>query len=442
MDTPPKKRVQLSLAKLKGLLAKYSYTLVATYCVGDDVYFIEARTPKFQKTFIISVPLKYKMVCDDTHRRLQISPLSDSLVTSNQYMYISELKGPLIDCDLIAISSSTVCVYKNNGNAEYYKMGEQEDEGEEDGECEDIGGVEQLIKNANEIMEKANDADEDFEIGDDDEDKKETDNREEKDTDEETELTPEDLEQMKLVSPKNAIDAIELDFQDDEGGSVEDSVPLMESIVNKNQDEEEEPPKKVVKTKSDRKKSKDKEKTSILEKLIPTDIIPLKKTRKDNSLPPNLEDADIVLGIVYYCKEVGLFYKKAETLEEEIVSAYNVLDDNESDMREGKISEIAELCTNVIQKVKDATSEVKKGEEDLKAQLLTLTTILDQTDALKMRMEKNPKKFIEVKPDIERINTQTKSTIYEINMDLLKSRDAMEDILNSVKTSLEEIINI
>ena len=105
--------VTLSLNKLQKLLHENSYTLVSLYCEGDATRFLEVRTPKIQKTFIIALPRKYKLLCSESsYKRIEIYPSDER--DSRQIDYLTELKGPLIDCDLVSISSFMVCLYKNN----------------------------------------------------------------------------------------------------------------------------------------------------------------------------------------------------------------------------------------------------------------------------------------------------------------------------------------
>src|SRR5689334_21615250 len=44
-------------------------------------------------------------------------------VESRQVEYITEVKGPLLDCDLLSISSSMLCLCKNNGGIELFTFG-------------------------------------------------------------------------------------------------------------------------------------------------------------------------------------------------------------------------------------------------------------------------------------------------------------------------------
>ena len=56
-------KITLKLEKLTDLFYKHRYILVSVYCDTGDIRFVECRTPKYQKTFIIYVPPSYSMKC-------------------------------------------------------------------------------------------------------------------------------------------------------------------------------------------------------------------------------------------------------------------------------------------------------------------------------------------------------------------------------------------
>lgn len=398
-------RVALSIAKLSSFMTKQSYTLVSTYCVGSDVRFIEARTPKFQKTFIIHIPAKYQMQNDDAYRQSQITPdTSSTEIRIRQKEYLLEIKGPIIDSDLLTVSSSLVCLHKNNGTVDQYKVGEfySEDEPRED---EEIGGVEQIIKDADHMMRK---------------------------------LEPE----PDLSEPEGEEDDGDEDGEEEQGHESgegdEESEPRIEEGVNN--------PQREVADGGDKTKE---EEIHIELEFDPTPVEEAKPEpiriprRRDNPLPPSLEDSDISLGIIFYSIDVNLFYKfKADELEEKILGVYNILDDNESELRESKIAEIALLAEKIVEKVKTSIEANKKKEKELKTQLVSLSAILDKTDSLQSRTTKDKKKFSDIKSEFDRIQAQTKATIYDINVELLRLRDASDDLLDSVQSSFEEIANV
>jgi hypothetical protein len=457
-DAP--KKALLSFGKLAALLGSKGYTLVTVYCSTDgDVHFLEARTPKIQKTFIISIPPKYKMVTtsDTEHYKTVVITKLPGGIESRQMDYIAEVKGPLLDCDLLSISSTMLCLCKNNNDVEVYKFGVVEDEPEEDENLENLeegDAVQKIIKAAKKIgkkmgskklkipeevepvneSEKAEEVEvegEEPEIG-----------AEEHEVEEEVEVDEPEVEEAE----EEDTTPIELEFKDENGKSFEGGAEIQigeEEIVIPGADTLE----------------KDIEK---IEKVIEKEDTPLPPRhpkdprRRDNSIPENIEDVDISLGIIYYSVEIGLFNKKVSksallqpgtttsipiTLEEEIMTSYDTIDDNESDIRNVKLDEVIEMAAKLAHKAKEEVEKCRQEELGLKTQILKLSSVLDHCEKLKSKMISKPEKYVDVKPEIERLYKQTKTTLYEMNVEILRNKDRTDEVLAQYQTSLEELLN-
>ena len=50
---------------------------------------------------------------------------------------MSDMKGPLLECDLLSISSSSLCMYKNSGKMQCYSIKGDEEKIEEDEDEQD-----------------------------------------------------------------------------------------------------------------------------------------------------------------------------------------------------------------------------------------------------------------------------------------------------------------
>lgn len=442
----------LSLSKLSEVLASKSYTLVSVYydVKAETIVFLEARTPKVQKTFIVAIPPKYKMKMDiSNYKRIDISP-KQLLQTEKQTEFLSEIKGVLLDCDIMAISSTTLCLQKNNGVVLCYGFGVLEENMDDDSlesSSEQVDAVEQILSDAKKIEELVDPVE-----------------REELILEEEPE---EDVSAELNVAEDNSKEAneeiedagagveVDADAQAREEGVDEDKeeqvelefdiAPITKDVVAKDM-------KEISKKIIDPKKKPSK---PVVQEIV---ILPQPKTeslkqRKDNSIPPDIQESDLSLGIIYYSIDLDHFYKKINPkltgrssqpldFETEILGVYDAIDDNEEDMRISKLDEITELALKVVQKSKDNLEAFKKEELNLKTQILKLSTVLDQTDALKLRISKTPAKFTDTKPEIDRLRNQTKTTLHEINIELLKNRDLVEDLLSTTKTSLEEILDM
>lgn len=427
------KRTSLSLKKFFELLKKHSYTLVSIYCLPNgEVIFLEIRTPKVQKTFIVSVPNKYKMPSDtDFFRKITISPDTPD---TRQVDYVLEIKGPLLTCDLISISSSSICLSKNNGDVFGYILGlkdESSEDDEDDEDEEDDDSIEKIIGNVKELAEQM-----DEHISD------------ENEGNQEDEVNEEEVEEI-----------VELVFEDADGNEIDGKVAeIMEAdvklpksaiikeseIVNPKKDSTKIKEKKTSEEtteKSDEKarvKSPDEE--SHIEKKI---LKQVDERRKDNSVPQNIEDDEVVLGIVYYCIDISHFYKKISEkgFESEILTVYDTLDDNEDETRSAKLDEIIELTTKLADKVKDEVLMYKKQEMKYKAQIIKLSSVLENSERLRIKADSTPEKYASAKPEIERVCKQTKTALHDINIQLSLGKDRMSELLEQYKSGLEELLD-
>lgn len=455
----------LSFGKLSTLLTSKSYTPVAIYADSEGyVHFLEIRTPKIQKTFFISVPEKYKMPCNDDTERYKTVIISrlTSTVESRQIEYISEVKGPLLDCDLLSISSSLMCSCKNNGDMVLFKFGADTtgvaDVDDADDLVDDVDPVEKIIKSAKKITKKLGsekfilpEPDAEPVVLDPEADAKEPDEdnqaaEPEGDGEDDEEGGAEEGEEAEVEA---VVTPIELEFEDENGKPfvggdaqtlLEDDIVIPEAT-------------KVVE------KEIEKIETAIERAGISSSSSPPKDARrKDNSVPDNIEDVDITLGIIYYSIEIGLFNKKVSRaqpvhdattpgprpvhLEEEITSAYDTIDDNETELRTIKLDEIIEMSAKLTIKAKEEMESCKKEELNLKSQIFKLSSVLDHCEKLRTKTETKPDKFTDIKPELDRLYKQTKTTLYEMNVEILRNKDRADDILNQYQTSLEELLNI
>lgn len=435
-------KVALSFGKLSALLLNKGCTLASIYCnTNGEIHFIEARTPKIQKTFIISIPSKYKMlVTSDTehYKTVTISKISGEL-ESRQLDYISEVKGPLLDCDLLSISSEMMCLCKNNTEVEIYKFGspsedsvEADDDDENMENLEEQDPVEKIIKSAKRINKKI--GDEDLNIP----EEVEKDGGEEGEVEQEDggEIEPEDGGEEgegkpEEEEPEEEVTPVELEFMDEEGKLVDEKE---DDLVTPEGDSP------SVETEAPMNEELKKEVEEVVKQ-------PRDPRRRDNSLPENIEDVDISLGIIYYSVEIASFNKKLAkplqdySFEDEVITAYDTIDDNECDIRNAKLDEVVEMAAKLALKAKDEVEKSRKEELNLKTQILKLSAVLDHCEQLKRKMVVKPEKYVDVKPEIERLYKQTKTTLYEMNVEILRNKDKIDEILVQYQTSLEELLD-
>ncbi len=491
---------KLSFNKLLTLLENKSYTLVAAYTSLSggheetrNVVFLEVRTPKVQKTFFIYISPKYYMPCTeetDHYKNTKITEMNNLYSTSDVQTqapevqknteYIAEIKGPLLQCDLLSVSSSLLCLYKNNGDSVIFKFGDLEREEVEDlVDLEEKGdAVDKLVRSAKKITKKMGEVYEEPDLNDstatnegakDDSIIGRGDEAKGEDIEEQIDEAKEEEGEAKggASDPESVI--VELEFKDEKGNVVGEEILVSDEDLSeaKGEAKEEEDILALGDDSTEKKKGEDKIKPDDGKK----DKLRIHKGKRcDNSLPDNIEDSDITLGIIYYSIDVVSFNKKLSVvpkpnpvaditkadatkieatvkeqfipLEDEIINIYDAIDDNENEARLAKLDEVVELSAKLTIKAKDEIDACKLEELNLKAQILKLSGILDQCEKLRAKVGgSETKKFIETKPEIERLYKQTKITLYEINIEIMRNKDKANEILSRYQTSLEELLN-
>jgi len=391
------KRVTVSISKLAEFLAKKLYTIVMVYVCEDSIRFVEARTAKYQKSFMIYISQKYKMVPSDSHKKVIISLSNGD--SSRQLEYLDKLKGSFMECDLTSVSSRFVCVYRNSGSLEMYFIGTKQDMEEDSTETIKETPIQKVIKDASAVFESLTETltiPEASPGG----DLEEGDQEEEGDPEEGEDPDGEDISTPSGSSTKD--EPIELEFEDADGVDISDMAEFIEP-----------PPFRESKI--------------------------LDKTKDINSIHDiDMEDEDVVLGIIYHTIDLLIFYKSINNLEEKIASIYNMIEDNENTFRDERVLTIEEMAENLVLKIHSAQEKFIIEENRLKTQLVQLSSIFDQTTDLKEKIKVDVK-YSDAKGDIERVYNQTRNTIKDLNLELLHLRDYFDELLDNVHTSLEEL---
>ena len=402
--------VKLSLSKFLDLLNRHKYTLHGVYSEGNKIRFLECRTPKQQKTFIIYLPDKYKMKLGSSTslKRFNIIP-SDDLPSSRQIKYMSDIKGPLIECDLLSVSSSLLCMYKNSGETICYLIGDEKESKDESVEEEEIDQITVIEQKAIKTLKKI-EPDIELPI---------IEKRNEEENEEENEEQEEENEEEQDGQEEENED--ELVFEDADGKPFDEVKHILSQDKTIEQDLEN--LKKKVSSEETEEDGEDE-----------LHII------QDNSLPPQLEDSDVSLGIIYIAINAGSFFKKIKTYEKELIGFYEQLDDNELDTRKEKLKTLSENTADFLAKAKERIDNIQNEEKELKFQLVRLTIVLTQIDAVKLKVVSNEKKYgIELTQELEKIHRKTRSTIHELNINLLKLRDSADELLSNYLSSIKEL---
>lgn len=149
----------LSINKFIDFLLNKDIVIVSLYKSDEILIFVEAKTPKLQKSFIIHVPSKYVIKCKDciNYKTFEITPISKDKAQKN-IEYLSEIRGTLLVCDLISISSEIISLQKNNGKILVYQFGKIK----KSKEFKDISPIDKLIDENNALTKLLDDEDIDY----------------------------------------------------------------------------------------------------------------------------------------------------------------------------------------------------------------------------------------------------------------------------------------
>ncbi len=435
-----KPKVRLSLDRFLSFLETHKYVLASLYCEGDNIRFAECRTPRQQKTFMIHVPKKYLL--PGANAKMTSIYVEKSGLGSRQIKYLSDLRGPLLECDLLAISSSNICMYKNSGQALLYGFGKPKTDSKSSDTDFEEGhpDVSHLEKDTDKVLDKVqpgyrlpkpkvrNSKDPVKDSEDSAEDPVENSKEDPEDStgDSKEDSTEDSTEDSKEESTEGTDDEgeVELVFQDSEGGSIED---VKEFIApDKSLERNLQSVTERIKLAS----------SSTSEETIPD------FTTHDNTLPPNIKYSDIVLGIVYPMIDLGSFYRKVKGYEKEVISICEQINDNILDIRNDKLKEIRDGSSIFLTHAENRLKKINEQEKSLRSALIRLTIILSQTEILRKKVDSNPKVLKNEMPEIERIFAQTRKTIHELNIDLLRLQDSADELLSNYQSSIKEMMDL
>lgn len=381
----------ISLSKFIDLLTKHSYMLVSAYCSdANECRFLEVKSPSYQKTFVVLIPEKYKMVADDdTHKRLRIGKIIEP--PSRTISYLIDMKGPLLECDVLMISSTSLCVYRHNGSSLCYIIGDGDGhlevtEGETKKEIENVDPIKQLDSDADKLIEKIDPS-----------------------LLTKTEDTSTKEEPKEVEVPLNEVEA------EGSGETPEDEVMEKVELVFEDGDEAVD------------------ENEEVEEKKKHDPSQPM-----DNSLPSTIEMEEIELGILYVLIDLPTFFRKIEGYEQELITCYDSLDDNEKEVRKQKLKEVNDLLGTATKTLVERLDKISTEELKRRATLVHLTTTLGKLS--KLYDKTKTINHASERPEVERVMRQTRSTIHEFNVASLRLRDQADELLTAYSTTLKELI--
>lgn len=381
------KRYTLSFSKFELLLTQNQYHLDRLYCKCDEVLFIQCRSPKHQTSFLIHVPDIYKMdVTPDISCEILNIELSSEELPSHKSRFLFDIRGNLIDCDLATISSTHLCLYRHtDDNMVTYNIGSKTGEiydSVEEFDDEPLDEITILEKQAKDLLN-------DIQGGD--------------------EFIP---EKVPPPSPVNEIEfVVEQDSTTLEGEEISFTIPESEG-ENEVLDED-----------------------SLSESE--------EHVRLENSVPPQLGESDIFLGIVYVAINISTFYSQIQKYERTLTRLNGVLEENELEMRKRRFLDIEIKHKEAGTILRERFDLLIKEEEELRRQQIRLSVVLIQVNIMKQKIENNrSEETLDKISQIENIYNTTRETIHELNMDLLHLRDQINEYMTNCELSIQDLIEM
>jgi len=500
---------KLSYDKFASLLKKHNYLIcVLYYIVSKDtgsaykhVTFIECKLPQTQKNVLIAIPLKYimKLPPNPTPRTIEIMYLGTSgnnsaKISDQSVAFLLNARGPLIESDLSIISADVLCYSKFSGEIMCYLFASgitkyglddeiEEIESESDDEIQEI--EKEFVKATSSLKKKGVVLPEPTEI--EEPEKVDIEQQITKDTEEHTEenvtsdntdinITDETNIDGNIVEEntveENIVEENTVEENTVEENTVEEKVELIfEDKPRKNkkivkeisEDNDEEDEDEEEEEEEDESEEDESEEEKVSKKL--------KLSHRSNHVL--IEDLDIRLGIVYVAIEASILYEKLGEFENEAISIYEQLDDNERDIRNDRLKEIKKQLDLAGKHIESRINNIENDEKKLKYQLLRLTAVLQDCDKIKNVTINNPQtsqeesifiskrrmkkiqKHINDKGDepqtvlnnsklmeIDKVYNKTKKTIHELNVALLRHRETVEDIIINYEESIKELFEL
>jgi|688.fasta_scaffold05356_21 hypothetical protein len=495
------KLIKLSFVKLKDLLLKYNYTLETIFCEGELIRFLECSSPIYQKSFFIFIPDdRYALRNTSSGIKKHDITLSTSIPSQTHIEYMSTMKGPSLECDLITLTGNDLFLYFDNGTYKYYHITHSKKNPRHElgiHSLHDILKGSSMLGGLDSSKEKSsgkesleedleNSSDEDILIDKEDlSDKRSLSEEDESASEEEDESILEEEEDESILDDEEEDESIfdeekedEKSFKVEEEKSIkqeskdtdiiefkkEDSVKKETSLHPSSLKEEESSKKSTppiqeeveiifenekgeliddVKLFLEKKGNVDSESLNkIKSKLKKIEEPIISEHRYGSTIPPHLEEIEVSLGIVIVCLPIASFFKNISSYEDELLELYHQLDENETEMREQKLSDIQKMCAKFVENTRLVIEKKTKKEMKIKNEIFKLTGMIAEIKILRLKTEKDPIKFKEDIKNLDNISEEVKSSIHSLNSDLLKIKDEIHEYLSNYTLLLKEGLKI
>lgn len=409
--TSSHKRVNLSSSKFLSHLTSNNFSIISLGYENIDsaknILLVEIKTPNFLKNFYVYIPRNYKLPYDEKtmSNYRAYGMYSIDTVPHRQVSYLSEVKGTMIEDDLISISNNLVVVYHQNEKVECYKLNAVVDNPSKpshpNNPSRQLKSLEHLLMGEEVVPVVYSD-----------------------DSEESNEVEEADDDTIKTYLDKSKI--IELEFQDFQGNIIDDSITdLLDTDAKVSNDTTS--PEKLGGSRSNLSGGTESSESKHASKKGHTIL--------GNDLPETILDKEITLGMIYVVYDISTFLAKGDSLEKDIVTSYNSIDDNILDMRRSRLASIKTSFDGIYSKVESRLEKYSKDELNMKTNLLKLVEILNKANQIKNNVSNE--KFLEIKPEFDRTYNQTKTTVDDININLLRLQDTIDDVLVSCESLIE-----
>lgn len=471
MNTVQKMPSKLSYAKFASLLQKHGYiTSALYYTVGKhmEVVFFECRLPKTQKNILVRVPDRYTMILPPhvVPRTIKIVKTGEnaSSLTSHSVTRLLSARGPLITADITAISVNGMCHSKFNGSIQCYhfasNMPVAEDPIVEDEEVEpenlEIVELESALERASSTLESH---------GVDIPDKVQVASERTDGIDLEfagAEHVYSDEESIMSDYDESLFDSDDTESRSGDGDIAEgpedapSQPPQPTGDVAVVPDDVPPPPPVVdVVDGSDVSVAIPGDAPVAVPVAVPGDapVVPLpqpkaqtgkiKMVHRSNHVV--VEELDVHTGVIYVSVDLDTIHGSIATYEVDALRIYEQLDDNDRDTRIDRVAEIKKQMELAFKHLELKIQKIGLDERGMQYQLLRLTGLLQDAENLRAKTTSQSKNAMVIEPtimEIDRVYNKTRKTAHDLNIAILRERDASEEILTNYELSISEMFDM
>ncbi len=148
----------------------------------------------------------------------------------------------------------------------------------------------------------------------------------------------------------------------------------------------------------------------------------------------NINTLESGIGMIFIAAPINLVYKQLKAFEEDAISLYIALDENETKMFQSKTEMVNSSIDNLKTLFSREISRIKTADTGLKYQLLRLTAVLTDAEIVEKKTKSQPK-HKEASMLLETI----KEAINDANVALLQNKEQLNTLVTWFEMSLSNI---